>query len=326
MKALVCKSCGSSDLVKKGDYYECQYCRTKYIKENEIFIKQESDNENNTVIVNTNSKHNVDTKLNQSVSVPGLGWIILVVCVIIGMIVFAPSHPKKEDTPVADKFTRMQKDKERLKQEVSYSSTTGRFAGLNDIEMLMAEGHPKVLDSTDSGYKFFRDMGNKKFYFKNSYDIDFFGTSSRDNILEFQGSIKNIRYIDSKEKTTYITCAYLWFSHADVKVDYNTAIRVIDTYIPKDVLRKYYKLSYSNKYTRPKIGPNYELLYVLADDKTAKSEGLPSCFRIVLSSGAGDSMMYATINTTVYPNEEKHIQSMASKGYSITKWDYDPLR
>ena len=33
MKALVCELCGSNDIVKKGDYFVCQNCGTKYTAE-----------------------------------------------------------------------------------------------------------------------------------------------------------------------------------------------------------------------------------------------------------------------------------------------------
>lgn len=272
-------------------------------------------------------------------------WLITLVVIFILVGVFAGSPSESEtkreqkqkvsNTPVSDKYANFKRDKERIKAEAVFSNVSGKFTGHSDIEMLMLNGHPKVLDSTERGYAFFRDIGTKKFYFQMLGDVDLFGDSSSKHILRLEGKKSAVNFENgtafSKEKVTYITGATLWFYQTNSKVDYETAIKVTDTYVPKDILRNCYVLSYSNKYvSTKKSSPLYEMLYSLDEKKVSQNDefslGLPKHLRIYINSNLDNSILYSSVNCSNYSDEERHVQQICNKGYRITKWDYNPLR
>lgn len=339
MEALVCKNCGSNDIEKNGDFFICQHCGTKhYIKNNVVIIVANTTGGKQSVSGGpVNVSPEVERKAQETTN-KIIKWGIMIIVGFCLLLALAPSKPNKEVSKYELARRKIETQKARLQEEnVKYNKPLGKFAGLTNLEMLSLEGHPRLFDSVDKGLEFFRDMGNRNFYFKMLGDEDdLFGESSS-QMLQFEGVSasfigKNGENVTAK-KITYISSVRLYFflMKPEQKVGYETAIRIADGYIPKDILRKYYKLSYRNKYVpsddRFSTG---EILYVLANDeniqKEARSFGLPEKCRITFNFKSKSNYVYSIYVDCSSYDEERHIQRILNKGYTLTKWDYDPLK
>lgn len=243
----------------------------------------------------------------------------LIVAVLIGGIIEYAEPETEENTATTEVTTEPTETKEPETEESietekpeTEKNDTEEIKDISAYELLAMEGHPVLYDYLSAAHNFWDNYAEKRIDFPDNYFDDF---QSGKTALVIDAWLSLERDLDE-----HMIRGFEIYPNKEITLD--EGLNLAKTYIPLDILGKWYEISQSEKYYFEKENRyRYSILYVPTEEGKGEIEksGIDYNYVKVMISVENEIVtMIQIISTNETPN--------LGHDYEVQEWNYDFLK